>query len=71
MKTSKKHKDIKKGSHGMDFENFSNRRKSFVNFDTFKKPPAKYKSLSRFTAFQGEMVKKTVGKTKFSQLNDK
>lgn len=31
----------------------------------------KTKSLSRFTAFQGEMVKKTVGKTKFSQLNDK
>ena len=36
-----------------------------------KKPPAEYKEVSRFSVHQGEMVKKTVVKTKFSQLNDK
>ena len=55
----------------MEFEDFSNRIESLVNFHTFEKPPAEYKEVSRFSVFQGEMVKKTVVKTKFSQLNDK
>ena len=33
----------------MDFENFTNRIKSLVNFDTFEKPPAEYKQVSRVT----------------------
>ena len=70
-KTNKKHKGIKKGSYGTEFHNFPCRIKSPVNFDTFQKPPAEYKEVSRFTICQGEMVKKTVTKTKFSQLNDK
>ena len=55
----------------MEFNNFAGRIKSLVNFDTFQKPSAEYKEVSHFTVFQGEMVKKTVQKTKFSQLNDK
>ena len=31
---NKKHKEIKKGSGGLCFENFCNRIKSMVNFDT-------------------------------------
>ena len=42
-----------------------------VKFDTFEKPTNKYKEVSRFSVFQREMVKKTVIKTNFSQLNDK
>ena len=42
----------------MGSENFSNRIKSLVNFDTFEKPPAEYKEVSRISMFQGEMVKK-------------
>ena len=71
QKMNKKHKGIKKGSHGMEFNNFAGRIKSLLNLDTFQKPPATYKEVSRFTDFQGEMVKKTVQKTEFSQLNDK
>ena len=71
QRTNKKHKGIKKGSHGMEFENFAVKIKSLVNFDTFQRPPAEYKEISRFTVFQGEMMKKTAQKTKFSQLNDK
>ena len=55
----------------MEFHYFPGRTKSLVNFETFKNPPAEYKETSRFTVCQGEMVKKTVTKTKFFQLNDK
>ena len=68
--SNKKHKRIKKRSRGMKFSNYANRIKSLLNFDTFEKPPAKYKEISRFTVKQGEMVTTNVTKTKFSQLND-
>lgn len=51
----------------MEFENYANRIESLINFNTFQKPSAEFKEVSRFKVFQGEMVKKT----KFSQLNDK
>ena len=71
-KLNKKHKGIKKGSSRIEFENFSKRLNSLVNFDTFEKPASEYKQVSRFTVDKGEMVKKKkVTKTKFSQLNDK
>ena len=69
--SNKKHKGIKKDSQGMEFDNCPNRIKSLVNFDTFEKLPTEYKEVPRFTVKQGEMVKTTVTKTKFSQLNDK
>ena len=71
QKINKKYKGIKKGSYGIEFKNFANRIKSLLNFGTFQKPVVEYKEVSRFTVFQGEMMKKTVQKTKFSQLNDK
>ena len=55
----------------MEFNNIAGRIKSLINFDTFQKPPAEYKEVSRFTVIQGEMRKNTVQKTKFSQVNDK
>ena len=33
----------------MEFEDFSNRIESLVNFDTFEKPPPEYKEVSRFS----------------------
>ena len=68
---NKKHKGIKKGSLGMNFENYASRITSLTNFDTFGKPPADYKEVSRLTVFQGEMQKKTRIKTKFFHFNDK
>ena len=68
---NKKHKGIKKGSSGMGFENFEDRIISLVNFETFEKPPVEYKEVSRLSVGQGEMIKKTVVKTKFFQLNNK
>ena len=68
---NKKHKVTKKGQSGLGFENFSQRIKSLVNFDTFEKPPVDTKKVSRLTVAPGEMVKTSVIKNKFSQLNDK
>ena len=50
---------------------FSQRIKSLVNFYTFEKLPQDTKQASRITVVAGEMVKTTVTKNKFSQLNDK
>ena len=55
----------------MDFENFTKRIKSLVNFDKSEKPPAEYKQVARLAVDKGEMVKQIVMKTKFSQLNYK
>ena len=42
---NKKHKGIKKGSPGLENENFAQRIKSIVNFNTFEKPPADNKKI--------------------------
>ena len=68
--TNKEHKDIKKGSRGMEISNYANRIKSLVNFDTFEKPPSEYKDVARFIIKKGDMVKTVVNQTKFSQVND-
>ena len=65
----KKHRGIKKGSSGMGFD--ADRIKLLVNFEKFEKTPAEYKEVSRLSIVQGEMIKKIIVKTKFSQLNDK
>ena len=62
---NKKHKGIKKGLPDMNFENFAKSINFLTNLDTFKKPLADYKEVSRLTVLDGEMQKKTVTKTKF------
>ena len=68
---NKKHKGIKKGSLGMDYENYAERIKPLYDFASFKKPKADMKSLIRISVKKGEMTTHKVTKTKFSQLNDK
>lgn len=55
----------------MEYFNYSNCIKSFVNFDTFEKSPAEYKEVVIFFVKKGDMLKAVVSKTAFSQLNDK
>ena len=62
FKLNKKHKGIKKGSTRLGFENFAERIKSLINFDTFEKPPADKKEASRFPAIQGKMIKNNSNK---------
>ena len=49
----------------MNFENFAKSINFLTNLNTFKKPLADYKEVSRLTVLDGEMQKKTVTKTKF------
>lgn len=66
-----KKQEIQKGSTDLGFENFSNRITSLVNFDTFEKPPIYTKKISKLQVVNGEMIRITVTKNKFSQLDDK
>lgn len=56
--TNKKHKDIKKGSLGMGFDNFASRIVSITNLEHFEKPAGEFKEVARLTVSQGEMQKK-------------
>ena len=68
---NKKHKGIKKGSPGMDYENYAERIKPLVDFKTYKKPKADIKEVVRISVKKGEMTTHKIKKSKFSQLNDK
>ena len=68
---NKKHKGIKKGSLGMDFENYAERIKPLFDFDSYKKPKKDTKSVVRISVKKGEMTTHQIVKSKFSQLNDK
>ena len=46
---NKKYKGIKKGSTGLGFENFVEKIKPLVKFETFKKLPVDQKQVSRFS----------------------
>ena len=68
---NKKHKGIKKGAVGMDYENFAERIKPLFHFDTYVKPKADTKSVVRISVKNGIMTTFRITKSKFSQLNDK
>ena len=68
---NKKHKGIKKGSVGTDFENFAERIKPLYDFDTYVKTKRDAKPVVRISVKKGEMTTHKAIKTTFSQLNDK
>ena len=68
---NKKHNGIKKGSQGMEYENYAERIKPLVDFKTYKKPKVDKKKFVRISVKKGEMTTHMIRKSKFSQLNDK
>ena len=68
---NKKHKGIKKGAVGMDYEYFAERIKPLFHFDTYVKMKADRKPVVRISVKNGEMTTYRITKSKFSQLNDK
>lgn len=56
---NKKHKGIKKGLSGMNFEKYASRIVPLTNFDYSEKAPADYKKDTRLIVDQGKMQKKT------------
>ena len=55
----------------MDYKNYAERIKPFINFETYKKPKADIKDTVRISVKKGEMTTPKIKKSKFSQLNDK
>ena len=71
QRTNKKHKGIKKGVPGMNYENYAERIKLLYDFERFEKPKTEKKKVVRFTVKKGDMTTTQVEKEKFSQINDK
>ena len=71
QRTNKKHKGIKKGALGMNYENYAERIKLLYDFKSFEKPKTEKKKVVRFTVKKGDMTTTQVEKKKFSQINDK
>ena len=70
-KQTKKHKGIKKGAPGKNYENYAERIKPLYKFEHFKKSKTERKKVVRFTVKKGNMTTTQVEKKKFSQINDK
>ena len=68
---NKKHKGIKKGAKGMEYENYAERIKPIIGFKTYQKPKADIKSVARISVKKGEMTTYLIKKNKFSKLSDK
>ena len=69
--TNKKHKGIKKGSPGMEYENYVERIKPLIDFNSFVKPRPDIKDVVRISVKKGEMTTHKIRKNKFLQLNNK
>ena len=70
-RVNKKHKEIKKGSRGMDFENFTSRIASLNEIKSLRNPSIQFQEQQRFKIRGGEMEKTSIVKSKFSQTNNK
>ena len=68
---NKKHKGIKKGAKGMEYENYAEQIKPIIDFKTYQKPKADIKSVGRISVKKGEITTYLIKKNKFSELNDK
>ena len=68
---NKKHKGVKKGSAGTEYENYAERIKLLYDFESYQKPKADSKNVVRISVKKGEMTTHMIKKNKFLQLNDK
>ena len=70
---NKKHKGLKKSTHGMDFDSYSSRLADLNEFSIFKEFFEKPKKIQQkiFQIINESMQMKAVSKVPFGQLNDK
>ena len=69
-KVNKKHKGLKKGSSGMDIQNFGKRINSVRDIDNFGQLPQENLSQFRFVIKNNKMNLQEVNKSRFAQAND-
>ena len=69
--TNKKHKSVKKGTKGMDFDNYASRILTLEEAEEGTKRFSKKQKQTEFQNKKGNMVMVTIDKSEFGQLNDK
>ena len=69
--TNKRHKGIRKGTKGMDFENYAGRILTIDEARDGTKRFAKKQKQTKFKNKKGNMIMVTIEKFEFAQLNDK
>ena len=67
---NKKHKWLRKGVSGMEFENYSRRINSVYEIESFGQTINEKLSQFRFSVKKNEMVLEQIEKSKFAQIND-
>ena len=68
---NKKHKVLRKGAKGMEFENYSKRINSIKETETFGQTTQENQKQNRFSIKRNEMVLEEIEKSKCAQINDK
>ena len=68
---NKKHKGVKKGSAGTEYENYAERIKLLYDFESYQKPKADSKNVVRISVKKGEMTTHMIKKINFRNLTTK
>ena len=68
---NKKHKGLRKGGPGMEFENYLKRINSVADIETFGQLSAEKQKQNRFPIKNNKMILPEIKKSKFAQINDK
>ena len=68
---NKKHKGLRKGGPGMEFESYLKRINSIADIETFGQLSAEKQKQNRFTIKNNKMILQEIKKSKFAQINDK
>ena len=63
---NKKHKGLRKGAVGMEFEKYSKQMNSIKEKETFGQLPKEKQKQDRFTNKNNEMILEGIGKSKFA-----
>ena len=69
--TNKKHKGLKKGTRGMNFDAYCSKLASISEYFDYQVKPAKKIKQKRFQVISDSIQIRTVNKIQFGQLNDK
>ena len=68
---NKKHKGLRKGAGGMEFEDYAQRINSIKGIKTFGQLPKEKQKQDRFAIKNNQLVLEEIEKSKFAQINDK
>ena len=68
---NKKHKSLRKGASGIEFEDYAKRINSIREIEIFRQLPNQKQKQNRCTIKNNQMIFEEIEKSKFSQINNK